>query len=190
MRSVCCGIAEPRAWRAGFTLLELVVVVALLGLMASLVGVRVASTSAVAQERAILQALVNVLATTRVESMRRGAVLSCSYVLEGDRLVVDGPGMHRAIDTRGLIAIDDKAEPMKGGRADFDGSGRTLQRVWWFASPETNRTALLNGNVLRAPWDVSDAPAGDVPGRVWRIVFDPLSGAPRVERSDRTEESE
>ena len=171
--------------RRAFTLLELVVVVALVGLMASLVGVRVASSSAVQQERAALQAMVDVLATTRVEAMRRGEMLTATLTCKQEQFAVDGPGMHRLVEAQGLIAIDDRVEPVGGHHVDFDGAGRTLQRMWWFVNEDVQRTELLNANLLVAPWEVTgDAPARDVQGRVWRIVFDPVSGAPRVERVD------
>jgi prepilin-type N-terminal cleavage/methylation domain-containing protein len=192
MQSPCSEIADmvqnTTQRRLGFTLLELIIVVALLGLMAGVVGVRVASGSQVSKERSALDAMVTVLATTRVEGMRTTGASQCvTLAMEGGQLVLSAPGQRRELAGQGLRLIDATAEPMAGVEACFDGAGRTTERIWWFMSETVNRTELLNAELLKAPWDEAGSVRRNVQGQVWRIVFDPVSGSPRVERVDRVE---
>ena len=184
----CCAIdSGGRRHRSlGFSLLELVVVLALVGMLAGVVGVAAARSTPAVRERDSLRAMAAVLAQARVEAMRRGVPVCASIEVDERDLGIMGPGTLRRVSRHGLIAIDEAANHLERLDACFDASGRTDQRVWRFISAAVNRTELLNAGVLGAPWEEAGR-KGEVRGRVWRIVFDPISGAPRVGRADRQE---
>ncbi len=168
----------------GFTLLELIVVVALMGLMAGMVGVRMGNTSTIARERSTLESIVSAIAMTRVQCMRTSQPQCVVVELTEDTFAVSAPGVRQVIAAHGLRLIDEHMETLGTVEACFDASGRTPERVWRFISRDVKRNELLNTDILRTPWEHSDEVHHDVQGQVWRIVFDPVSGAPRVERVD------
>ncbi len=147
--------------RRAFTLLELLVVLALLGATAALVAPRLAQGAASARTRAALGGVVHALRAERAEAVR--ALVPRDVTLRRDdagglRLVATGepemvwPGFP-------LVLLDGDSAGVPALEAHFEASGRARGGPWAFGEP-----------------------AG---GAVWVIGFDPVSGAPGLLVSGR-----
>jgi prepilin-type N-terminal cleavage/methylation domain-containing protein len=161
--------SDSRTDARGFSLLELILVLALVGLIMGVVAVSVGRTS----PRTVGREVVDFLAIARVEAMRHTREIAVSIEQDGEELVARRPGVERswslpgavlqAEQVAGALDIESAAGPRQksGLSADFLPDGRTDARLWEF----------------------NEADGGS---RIFSIEFDPVSGAPRlvVERDD------
>ena len=150
---------------AGFSLLELLIVVAMMGLIAGLVSVRLLASTRAAQQRDAVDGIRLALADARVQAMRRGGreTVQVMYEPEGRRLDVVWMDQSRTWTNAPVEPVDDRGRGMDDFEAVFDGEGRTRARAWRFKAGE----------------------GGDT---IFAIEFDPISGVPRSRRM--TEEDE
>lgn len=161
----------------GFTLLELILTLAILGLAAGLVGVSIGRLSRTTETRSALTEIVNTLAAARIEAMRGGESRTVRVRFHEGRVLISGgrdvvapsemtredapEGREaRALRARALRFVDEHGREQEGREARFGALGRTRERVW-----------------LVADGAGAEAPAGRKV-RIWRIEFDPISGAP------------
>ena len=151
--------------RPAFTMLELLIVVALLGLVASLVVLGVTRSSEGVQRKRAVEAVHLALLHARVDAMQSGAETSVRLEFrDPERLVImraeapemdlPAPSMTRHIlrVPAGPTSLPDAYTPLV---ARFLPTGRTDQREWAFGLRDSADT-------------------------LWTIRFDPLSGAPRL----------
>lgn len=175
----------PRA----FTLIELVVVLALLGLIAALVAGSVGAGSDRAARRDALRSLVTLLTTQRLECLRGARSGGLSVTAEGTILDVStaiepgGPGAVppvRQLRAPGMVMYDSTGAAARRLEARFDAWGRTPERRWMFLMPVLPGASADRG---RAPEPAPGRldPDRPVPAdRIWLIEFDPVSGAARL----------
>lgn len=167
------GPASPRRRRRslqarGFTLLELLITLALAGLLVGVVTVGLGRMTRASENRAALIGIVNALTVARVEAMRTSRPVRVAVeVSDGRVLVREGIGDRVSrYPVSGIQLRDGDGRPATSAAAEYDTLGRTRERVWRFEeAPHSPGTG---------PAQVGAAGAV----RIWRIEFDPVSGAP------------
>jgi prepilin-type N-terminal cleavage/methylation domain-containing protein len=146
--------------RRAFTLIEMLIVLALLAVLSGMVAAGVGAMSRTTDTRAALTAVLDALTLARIDAMRAAKSRVVTLALADDRLRISTePGKVRSLRAGGVVPVDESgAESVL--RARFDGSGRADAEPWRLA--------------LGAPG--SKGPVRDGV-RIWRIEFDPISGA-------------
>lgn len=134
--------SETKAAQAGFTLIELIVVIAVLSLALVLIGVHGAPVSPATHARAAAEEIAGTLRRARAEALMRNAEIPFSLnLVPGSYSLGNGPRQGLPADIRlGLFTQKDEAVSGAEGRIRFfpDGSstgGRISlaggERVWW-----------------------------------------------------------
>lgn len=151
--------------RRAFTLLEIIIVLALIGAMATLVLTGVARATPGIQRRDAVHALHSALLHARADAMQVGEVMQVQVAFsEEDAITIQrddaAPVTHPAPNLarytlRAPAGPNSVPEPFAPLIARFDTAGRTDQREWAFGLADSADT-------------------------LWTIRFDPLSGAPRL----------
>lgn len=149
--------------RRGFTLIEMLIVLALLAALSGVVAVGARSMSRATDTRTALTAALDALTLARIDAMRTAKARTVTVGLAEDRLRIStDPGTQRSLRSGGVTPVDES-----GGlallRARFDGSGRTDSEAWRLALGSPGSKDLGQDGV-----------------RIWRIEFDPISGAPSL----------
>jgi prepilin-type N-terminal cleavage/methylation domain-containing protein len=164
-------MSAPRigALRPGFTLIEMIAVIALVGVVMSITLVSVFSVQESAQRQSTLTTIHSLLLAQRVAAMEHAQPVSLTLELPEEApadtqrafvATLNGPGdveRTRTLPASGL-AFADEVGPLVRTTATFDAMGRTTQREWRFPLEEGGS------------------------GTMWRIIFDPIAGNPRLER--------
>lgn len=151
--------------RLAFTMLELIIVLALLGGVSALILMSVTRSTEAVQRKQAIEAVHLALMHARLDSMQSGMETVVRVELQDpDRLVIrraespdldfPAPALTRHILSvpAGPNSLPDASAPLV---ARFLPTGRTDQREWAFGLRESADT-------------------------LWTIRFDPLSGAPRL----------
>lgn len=151
--------------RRGFTMLELVIVLVIVGMTATLVVTGVVRSNPAIQRRDAVTAIHTALLHARADAMQLGEQVSVRVEFGEDstitilrehasEVVVSAPSLIRHIlnTPAGPNALTDPNAPLS---ATFSSGGRTDQREWAFGLDDSADT-------------------------LWTIRFDPLSGAPRL----------
>jgi len=142
-------------------MLEILLALALLALVAGIVAVGVARTSAAAAREHALRAVERALLTTRVDAMRFSDRRSVAVEVVAGGLRLAGPSAEGAgFVSTDLVPVGEGGEALSRLEAEFDSAGRTRERRWTLAPRGASNTIVA-------------------------IEFDPVSGAPRVERRPR-----
>ncbi len=160
---------RARPSHAAFTLLEMVIVIALAGVVASLTLVSVFSVQQSAERRSTVTTIHALLLAQRVAAMEHAEPVSLTLELPeeppGDGapvFLVTLKGPNDLEDTRQLpaagLTFADEVGPLVRTTATFDAMGRTTARDWRFPLEEGGS------------------------GTMWRILFDPIAGNPRLGR--------
>lgn len=153
--------SHPR-WRAashrGFTLIELILVIVLVGLVAAVIASAMLGRSAGADRRRAVGWLVAELTTARIEAMRTSQPVVAWIESDGDRLALTIGDRRDHRPAKGLWLADEKGQPLTGARVRFQPSGRA-----------EGRSIMLSVRQGEA-WEESG-------GRMGSIEFDPVSGA-------------
>lgn len=148
--------------RGAFTLLELVIVIALVAMIAGLVLPAVGGWSRAGRAREAMLGLHGLLLTERVEAMRQASVRRVEVTMERQELVARVTDEEPRRWPVGAVTMRDargrEAEKLV---AEFSATGRTTARRWVFEQAEGSR---------------------DASGTLWRIEFDPVSGAAEAVR--------
>lgn len=159
----------------GFTLLELIVTLALVGLLTGIVSVGLGRFGASAERSAAMRGVVGALAAARIEAMRTRSAHTVRVRVSVEGVAAETSGARagrRAWVARGLRMVNETGRERSEVSAAFDSAGRTRERLWLVRERESG--------------DSRDAAGGDggggggVAGRIWRIEFDPVSGAPNL----------
>lgn len=156
--------------RRAFTLLELIIVIAIVGTIAALVPAALSGHSRRAKRSATASAVQADLLRTRLFAMEAAARHTLRVDLAGEneedfRLTIaandeSDPIRARTVRRQGLAITPEPPDPDALVRAAFGSKGRTHERTWWIEAAE-----------------------GPV-GTIWSIRFDPVSGDPRLQRED------
>lgn len=150
--------------RTGFTLFEILIVLAIAGMIAGLVAVG-AGRSGGAARGAALADLTVMLEAARVRAMRTAALVTVAAWADDDGVLMaqeDGEPP-RCWERTGVLVVDEFARPIARAEARFEPSGRTRTTRWRFAAK------------------------ADPTGTIHIIEFDPISGAPLPpRRSDQS----
>jgi len=149
------------SFRGGFSLLEALVVLALLALVIGLTAPALGRFLAEDAERRQLVDLVNLLQAERTEAIRLGRAVRVGLEHEGPALVVTRRGGAKRWADWGAQLLDDDEDPVLGAALVFEPSGRTARRLILFESLEAS-------------------------DRIWAVTFDPVSGVPAL--GERAEE--
>lgn len=171
----------------GFTLIELLVVVMIVGALATMVVRAVGRGAPAARERSAIDRIAGELTRARVAAMRGGAMGDMPVVLELDGQAgvasLRSFATDEVVDLGGLTPVSTVGEPVAMLAAAFGADGRTDQRAWLFVSEGVNAYRLGQAGYLAADWSDRrrDASTTAGEGRLWRIGFDPVSGAPKPE---------
>ncbi len=153
-----------RAARRGFSLIELIVVLALVGLVAGLVAPAVGRAWGRDAERRQLIELTGALGAERVEAMRvRRPMVVRLTAGEGDLRMSaapegEEPGASRVWGGWRSTLVDAEGEALPEAGLAFDALGRA-----------SVREVIFRGS--------ADESGSD---RMWRIVLDPVSGKPSL----------
>ena len=185
-------VSQSRA----FTIIELVIVLAVLGLVVGLTAPRLVNSSAKAQVRDATRGLVDALTAQRAEAIRSMAPARLYLVSGGSE-----SGFLRLVESSGDEATGETLAAMLTRHHRID-EPFSLLGVWKGAElVSSNRPDALPGDWPRA-WDIR-ALVIEPTGRarleggetslalvashggdtIWRIEFDPISGVPAA-RSD------
>lgn len=190
------GRAACGGGRGAFTLIELILVVAVIGLMAGVAGVGLARTARGTQQRQTQGALVALLAGARARALETSAPVMITLTRRGETLEFAAVDVvQRERDAGGVTGA--------GGTEKADGVGREGGGVGFVARRSLPAAGLtmLDGRggeagELRAAFDARGRPrvarwllaTGDVRDEraplavVW---FDPVSGMPGMARATR-----
>jgi len=141
--------------RAGFTLFEILIVLAIAGMIAGLVAIG-AGRSGGAARSAALADLGVMLEAARVRAMRTAAPVAVAVWAddEGALVAQEDDQPPRRWERAGIVVVDKFTRPIARDEARFETSGRTRARHWRFAAE------------------------GDPTGTIFVVEFDPISGAP------------
>lgn len=164
MPSPSCGTGSSagRGRAAGFTLIELILVVVLIGGISALVVSALVGRSAGAERRRAAGNLVAALATSRVDAMRTGAAVTVEARCAEGKLTFAVGDRVTEWPARGLEIADVAGAPLRPARVRFQPSGRCDAQTWLLV--------------------VENAAQPAVAGRMWRVEFDPVSGAASLRR--------
>lgn len=151
--------------RSGFTMLELILVLVILGMTAALIMTGVGRSTPAIERRNAIQAVHIALLQARADAMQLGERTTVSIGFPGDGVLTltrdagepvrhVAPNLIRHVlqTPAGPNSMPDPYAPL---RASFDSGGRTDQREWAFGLDDSADT-------------------------LWTIRFDALSGAPRL----------
>jgi len=142
----------------GFSLLEIIIVLVLMGLVAGLVAPTVTRSASVGHERRVLGELINTMLARRLDAIRSGHDVRVQITLdEGRRLTLRVGDREHHWDNWPLDLLDEAGEPGGQAHITFDLRGR----------------ADMESLTLRSARS---------PGRIWRIEFDPVGGVPTAHR--------
>ena len=149
----------------GFTLFELIIVLAIMGMLAGVVAVGVGRSSGIRHQRDAITNIASQLQLARVEAMKRGEQIEATITLNESGIGCGFAGREHEFPCAGLeIAAVDGQEPpegwdVEGVRILFEADGRTRSRVIAFAGAGGSDTLLPH------------------------IEFDPISGAIELGRA-------
>lgn len=141
----------------GFSLLEIVIVLALMGVAAGLVAPAVMRHAGVSREQRAIGELVTTLATRRLDAIRTGRVETIALRRSTDDLVIGMNDAERVAPDWPLTLSSAAGSDADSIEISFDARGRAdVDRVL-FRSVRT-------------------------PSRMWAVVFDPVGGVPTAQR--------
>lgn len=164
--------AREKTRSSGFSLLELIVVLVVLGVLAGLVTPMLARQTGAGRERRTLDSLASYFLADRLDAMRTGRTLIITITPAPEVLHIETvaaaegysgepdastPARVRTIESPGVEPIDDTDRPLAELSVVIGQRGR--------ASVE-----LLRLRSIREP------------GRLWEITFDPVGGVPTARR--------
>lgn len=209
--SLIHGPASSSRAITGFSLLELVIVVAVLALAAAAVGASLGRIGSGARQRAAIDAIVSTLAMARLDAMRSQTRVRVELtpldqkgsirIAAGDRSsewsatglaptlglieqLPDAGGVRRetSFQTVDELANTGRAAPLE---AVFDSAGRASRSLWRLAADRRNEpnsaTPRRVAGTPDRPWD--PASATPVGSTLWTIRFDAVSGTPTAQRA-------
>lgn len=177
--------------RVGFTLLETLLVLAVIGLVSMLVLVAVGRDGPERLERGVVREVERALLVARVEAMQRGEGREVRVVAaDGEFEIRSGAGAVR-VRGEGLRAVDGRGLPVEEMRVLFDADGRTGSRLLRFLSEGADGQRVFDlgllddsattvGELMSGERSAVSGAAG-IGGRLWLIRFDPVSGVPVLE---------
>lgn len=173
---------RARTASRAFTLLEMIIVLAVLSLVVGIAAPRFASSASGAQSREAVRGLVDALTAQRAETIRAMRPSVVFVVGQRDRVSL--------VTTDAADATSTALESMLTERGGVSAPFRELGawRGVALADPATGASAATARRVLQVRFDpLGRATAADggialvAPGdddRIWRLEFDPISGAP------------
>lgn len=142
----------------GFSLLEIIVVLVLMGVVAGLVTPTVARNASAGRERRVIGELINTMLARRLDAIRAGQDVHLQISLDAERRLTLSVG-----DTENhwknwpLDLLDEAGESVESAQFTFDSRGR----------------ADVESLTLRSARS---------PVRIWRVEFDPVGGVPTAHR--------
>jgi len=144
-----------RASQPGFSLLEVVVVVAILAMMAGVVATGVGRSAESHLRRAAVAGLLDELMRARIQAMKTAQRVSLVASMKGEELSAMWSDRTRRWPLKGVRFQDVGQESAAMARAVFDPDGRTAQRTWAFQALDGGQSLI-------------------------EIHFDPISGTPQL----------
>ncbi len=153
------------AWRSrgtGFTLIEVILVVVLVGGIAGVIAVGLAGRSVGAERRRAVGGLVAELATARVEAMRTGRPVEAEAWVREGRLEFESGDRRTGWPVRRLGFVDERGRILERVGVRYQASGRADVRRWGLVDPGESARAAA--------------------GRIGWIEFDAVSGAAFLRR--------
>ncbi len=175
---------------AGFTLIEVMLVLAVVGILSSLILVGVGRGSESRGERALIGQIERALVMARVEAMRSRSEREVVLRFEGEQAALVGMGQEDRLPSGGLRAIDERGLAVNEVTVRFGADGRTETRLWRLAgagmdAQRAHDLGLLTDG-LRGPDELLQGRGREtvvgsgIAGRLWLVRFDPVSGVPRL----------
>lgn len=146
---------------AAFTLLELLIVLALIAVVGGLAASGIVASQRGDETRAALMSIVDAATLARTEAMRTARATSVTVALDGEHLRLTYPPRGETRRRWGGVRPIDAAGQLATLSARFDSLGRSDTRSWRI---EQVRGGSGRGEAVR----------------IWQIEFDPVSGAPSV----------
>lgn len=140
-------------------MIELIVVLAIAGMIAGLVVTGIGRSGESARQRRAVEGLASELLGARIDAMRSASAQRLIVRWNERELVSQTADRTRAWLSEGLVPLDEYGETLAELVAEYDGAGRTTQRTWRFGVPATPQ------------------------GTIWIIEFDPVSGVVRSRRA-------
>lgn len=174
----------------GFTLIEVLLVLAVVGILSSVILVGVGRGSGARGERAFIEQVERALVTARVEAMRSRSEREVLLRFEGEQAAIVGTGREVRLSSGGVRAVDERGLVVDEVAVRFGADGRTETRLWRLAGAgvDTQRAYDLGllADGLRGPEELlqgrerETAVGSGIAGRLWLVRFDPVSGVPRL----------
>ena len=167
-----------------FSLLELVVVLALVGLVSAIAVVRVGAGADERRPAEAVRTVYRVLLESRVEAMQQNRPIAVSVEFVDGLVRVEGVGDAVDAPAPGLRGLDEEGRELERLRVAFAPDGRADALVLRLAGAGLNIQRAFDIGLLDA-WACdrggSDEAVRGLGGKLWLIRFDPVSGAPRVD---------
>lgn len=184
-------IGRVRLVRSGFTLLEAVLVLAVIGLIGSLVLVGTGRDGQARLEREVVREIERSLLMARVEAMREGEGREVRIVFAGGEVEIGASGRVRRLADKGLGAVDERGLAAGELLVRFGSDGRTRERLLRIVSEGADvQRAFDLGLLDDSATTVGDLMSGErsnrsgaegIGGRLWLVRLDPVSGAASVD---------
>ena len=142
----------------GFSLLEMIVVLVILGVVAGLVAPMVSRSAGLGRERRAVGELVTVFSIHRLSAIQTGQTVAVELTpIRGGALRVRAGESDRLLDRFPLVLIDAAGDTQDGARIVFGPRGRADLGALLFRSASER-------------------------DRLWTIEFDPVGGVPTARR--------
>lgn len=132
----------------GFTLLELIVVLAIAGLVLGITAAALYRSSASSARKRAMEEMVIALGATRVEAMRRASAIEIEVSTSDNEVTLVAGDRTRTWEAPGLVA-------QSAMKSTFEPSGLIRARAWRFADTTHSQATLFT--VVFDP--ISGAPA-------------------------------
>ncbi len=142
----------------GFSLLEIIVVLVLMGVIAGLITPTVARSAGAGRERRLVGELINTMLARRLDAIRSGHDVHIQLTLDANRqLTLQAGDAANSWKNWPLDLLNEAGEGAESAQITFDSRGR----------------ANVDSLTLRSARS---------PVRIWRVEFDPVGGVPTAHR--------
>jgi prepilin-type N-terminal cleavage/methylation domain-containing protein len=168
--------------RRAFSLLELVVVLALIGLLGGVALVGVGRSGARFEQDDAIRAVEQRLLEARAAAMTQARPTAVDVGFGDGQIILQGFAGRSAVPSGGLVSVGASGEAVERLLVRFAADGRASTLGWRLVGPGVDLQRAFDLGLLDESrlLQHQEAAADGIGGRLWWIRFDPVSGAPAV----------